>query len=297
MSYPRCAKARRSFEDARKQRTKFACSISPQALGIWGIALAQKSRTGAGDRSRLGRNDSDDKTDHAKVRRRAIASITSKAICWKRISATATTSRLSVTFCTAKAKNRSRQLLKKTFRALKSGGTIAIAEWLVNDDRTEPLPSLDVRRANAGEHRKRRHFQLQRNQKLAGRSRFQKVRKARSARAFTANSGNKTVVMQSISDRIGAIAARIGFSSDALTCFHSDPMKEVKTKSRSQDQGAVDSKNIEGLQPVQQTCPSQRSVCESANRRKVVPRRAARVCKHSSTKQREKAAAVPKRAV
>ena len=36
----------------------------------------------------------------------------------------------------------SRQLLKKTFRALKSGGTIAVAEWLVNDDRTKPLPSL-----------------------------------------------------------------------------------------------------------------------------------------------------------
>ncbi|PYJ79963.1 MAG: methyltransferase [Verrucomicrobia bacterium] len=35
-----------------------------------------------------------------------------------------------------------RRLLKKTFGALKSGGTIAIAEWLVNDDRTEPLPSL-----------------------------------------------------------------------------------------------------------------------------------------------------------
>jgi SAM-dependent methyltransferase len=37
---------------------------------------------------------------------------------------------------------RSRQLLKKAFRALKSGGIIAIAEWLVNDDRTQPLPSL-----------------------------------------------------------------------------------------------------------------------------------------------------------
>jgi len=36
----------------------------------------------------------------------------------------------------------SRQLLKKTFRALKSGGTIAIAEWLVNDARTEPVHSL-----------------------------------------------------------------------------------------------------------------------------------------------------------
>jgi len=37
---------------------------------------------------------------------------------------------------------RSRQLLKKTFRALKPGGTIAIAEWLVNDQRTEPLNGL-----------------------------------------------------------------------------------------------------------------------------------------------------------
>jgi ubiquinone/menaquinone biosynthesis C-methylase UbiE len=36
----------------------------------------------------------------------------------------------------------SRKLLKKTFRALKPGGTIAIAEWLVNDRRTEPTHSL-----------------------------------------------------------------------------------------------------------------------------------------------------------
>jgi 2-polyprenyl-3-methyl-5-hydroxy-6-metoxy-1,4-benzoquinol methylase len=42
----------------------------------------------------------------------------------------------------SEGENRSRQLLKKTFQALKSGGVIAIAEWLVNDRRTEPLPSL-----------------------------------------------------------------------------------------------------------------------------------------------------------
>jgi precorrin-6B methylase 2 len=42
----------------------------------------------------------------------------------------------------SEGEQRSRQLLKKTFRALKSGGTIAIAEWLVNDERTRPLPSL-----------------------------------------------------------------------------------------------------------------------------------------------------------
>jgi ubiquinone/menaquinone biosynthesis C-methylase UbiE len=42
----------------------------------------------------------------------------------------------------SEGEERSRQLLKKTFRALKSGGTIAIAEWLVNDQRTKPAPSL-----------------------------------------------------------------------------------------------------------------------------------------------------------
>ena len=42
----------------------------------------------------------------------------------------------------SEGERRGRQLLKKIFRALKSGGTIAIAEWLVNDDRTKPLPSL-----------------------------------------------------------------------------------------------------------------------------------------------------------
>jgi SAM-dependent methyltransferase len=42
----------------------------------------------------------------------------------------------------SEGEERSRQLLKKTFRALKPGGTIAIAEWLVNDQRTGPPPSL-----------------------------------------------------------------------------------------------------------------------------------------------------------
>ncbi len=42
----------------------------------------------------------------------------------------------------SEGQERSRKLLKKTFKALKSGGTIAIAEWLVNDDRTEPTHSL-----------------------------------------------------------------------------------------------------------------------------------------------------------
>ena len=45
-------------------------------------------------------------------------------------------------FCTAKANNVVDNCSRKLSRALKSGGTIAIAEWLVNDDRTKPLPSL-----------------------------------------------------------------------------------------------------------------------------------------------------------
>jgi ubiquinone/menaquinone biosynthesis C-methylase UbiE len=42
----------------------------------------------------------------------------------------------------SEGEQRSRELLKKTFRALRSGGVIAIAEWLVNDERTEPVHSL-----------------------------------------------------------------------------------------------------------------------------------------------------------
>jgi len=42
----------------------------------------------------------------------------------------------------SEGEDRSRQLLKKTCGALKAGGTIAIAEWLVNNKRTKPLPSL-----------------------------------------------------------------------------------------------------------------------------------------------------------
>jgi 3-hydroxy-5-methyl-1-naphthoate 3-O-methyltransferase len=42
----------------------------------------------------------------------------------------------------SEGKERSRHLLKKTFGALKPGGTIAIGDWLVNDERTEPLPAL-----------------------------------------------------------------------------------------------------------------------------------------------------------
>src|SRR3989454_3662189 len=42
----------------------------------------------------------------------------------------------------SEGEERSRKLLKKTANALESGGTIAIGEWLVNDERTEPLNGL-----------------------------------------------------------------------------------------------------------------------------------------------------------
>src|SRR6478672_182138 len=42
----------------------------------------------------------------------------------------------------SEGEKRSRELLKKTFRALKGGGVIAIAEWLVNNERTEPTHAL-----------------------------------------------------------------------------------------------------------------------------------------------------------
>jgi len=42
----------------------------------------------------------------------------------------------------SEGEDRSRHLLKKTLGALKPRGTIAIGDWLVNDERTEPLPAL-----------------------------------------------------------------------------------------------------------------------------------------------------------
>ncbi len=48
----------------------------------------------------------------------------------------------SVTSCTAKAKPEAAACCAKTFAALAPGGTIAIAEFLVNQDRTGPVGSL-----------------------------------------------------------------------------------------------------------------------------------------------------------
>src|SRR5208337_554629 len=42
----------------------------------------------------------------------------------------------------SEGEERSRALLRRTFDALASGGTVAVAEFLVNDQRTEPLVGL-----------------------------------------------------------------------------------------------------------------------------------------------------------
>jgi ubiquinone/menaquinone biosynthesis C-methylase UbiE len=42
----------------------------------------------------------------------------------------------------SEGEERSRTLLRRTFEALDSGGTVAVAEFLVNDERTEPLAGL-----------------------------------------------------------------------------------------------------------------------------------------------------------
>ena len=69
MSYP---PAQKLADHLKVAKTKNEIRVLDLAAGsgIWGIALAQKSPRAAGDGSRLGRNDSDDKTNYTKVRRR-----------------------------------------------------------------------------------------------------------------------------------------------------------------------------------------------------------------------------------
>jgi ubiquinone/menaquinone biosynthesis C-methylase UbiE len=93
----------------------------------------------------------------------------------------------------SEGEQRSRQLLKKTFRALKSGGTIAIAEWLVNDDRSKPLPSLMFSVQMLVNTEKGDTFSFNEIKKWLEDAGLKKVRK-RSARIITAHSGNKTVI-------------------------------------------------------------------------------------------------------
>ena len=50
--------------------------------------------------------------------------------------------RHSATFCISEGRDRSHRLLKKIWSALAPGGTIAIQEFVPNDERTGPLHTL-----------------------------------------------------------------------------------------------------------------------------------------------------------
>jgi O-methyltransferase domain len=138
----------------------------------------------------------------------------------------------------SEGEDRSRKLLKKTFRALKSGGTIAIAEWLVNDERTKPLPSLMFAVQMLVNTEKGEHLQLQRNQKLARRSGFQKSTKTGSAGTFTANSGDKAVAV----DQLDWPFCSNGLLIRAVTCSHIVD-ERGKNEIAYQDQGPDYKKN------------------------------------------------------
>ena len=100
----------------------------------------------------------------------------------------------------SEGEERSRKLLKKTFPRAEIRRRHRDRRVAGERSAHRAAARAHVRRANACEHGKGRHFQLQRNQKLARRCRIQKSAQTRGTRAFTTNSGNKALI-------------RIGFSS------------------------------------------------------------------------------------
>jgi len=110
LSYP---PAQKLADHLKVAKTKNDIRVLDLAAGsgIWGIALAQKS-----PRVRVA------------------------AVDWAGM--IPTTKRITQKFGVGDRFNYVEGDILETFRALKSSGTIAIAEWLVNDDRTKPLPSL-----------------------------------------------------------------------------------------------------------------------------------------------------------
>ena len=97
----------------------------------------------------------------------------------------------------SEGEKRSRELLKKTFRALKSGGVIAIAEWLVNDQRTEPLHALMFAVQMLVNTEKGDTFSFNEIKSWLRRRRIQEGAQTRSTRSITTRSGNKTLGLAS----------------------------------------------------------------------------------------------------
>lgn len=140
MSYPAAAALGRALKLGKTRRPVRVLDIAAGS-GIWGIALAQQSP--------LVRVTAQDWAEMIPTTRR----ITQKFGVADRFSYIegdvlkadvgnnydiATLGHILHT----EGEERSRKLIKKVFGALKRGGTVAIGEWLVRDDRTGPLNGL-----------------------------------------------------------------------------------------------------------------------------------------------------------
>jgi len=140
MSYPAAATLGRALKVGKTRRPVRVLDVAAGS-GIWGIALAQQSP--------LVRVTAQDWAEMIPTTRR----ITQKfgvADRFSYIEGDVLKANVGNDYDIAtlghilhtEGEDRSRKLLKKVFGALKPGGTVAIGEWLVKDDRTGPLNGL-----------------------------------------------------------------------------------------------------------------------------------------------------------
>ena len=109
--------------------------------GVWGIALAQSSRTGPCHRGRLAGCAASYAENRGPVWITERFSFVEGDLLIADFGSDQTIATLGH-ILHSEGEERSRALLAKTFNALATGGTIAIAEFLVNPERTGPLNGL-----------------------------------------------------------------------------------------------------------------------------------------------------------